>query len=140
MHFTWWELKSSFRTQVSSWLIVLSWLIVSSVLLSSWLISSFGRLKHSLLLIVLCFTDLFEIKSPRHSLKFSRVRPVSNESLTRLKTSSGPHFFFFLFKVAMVAIIIISNSFSSTNWGAVGIASRVSLNEFDSLYFHQWID
>ena len=47
------------------------------------------RLKHSLLLTVLCFTDLFEINSPRHLLQFSHARPVSNESFTSLK--ADPH-------------------------------------------------
>ena len=45
-------------------------------------------LKHSLLLTVLCFTDLFEINSLRHLLQFSLARPVSNESFTSLKAGS----------------------------------------------------
>ena len=123
------ELKSSSRGQVSLWLTVLLWLLLSSLLLlSAMLISFFGRLKYSLLLFVLWFTDFFEINRPRHTLRFSLVSPVSTESLTCLKTSFGPHFLFFLFKVTMVAIITILNYFSSTNWGAVGLHSRVSFN------------
>ena len=38
------------------------------------------------MLIVSCITDLFEINSLRRSVVFSCARPVSNESLTSLKT------------------------------------------------------
>ena len=87
---------------------VLSLLILSSLLvLSSWLISHFGRLKHSLLcslLILLCFTKLFEINSPRHFLKFSLLRFVS---IMSLKTSSGLIFLFFIFQLYLVTITSI---------------------------------
>ena len=63
-------MKSLFKVQASSRLIV-SYILTDKIILSNritMLISFVVKLKHSLVLTVLYFTESFEISSSRHSL------------------------------------------------------------------------